>query len=205
MFIIKMKKTALILLMSFIVIMPIKTMMAQFSADMIIHNNEDERTFRIFCDENRYRYEFDQDGQEGILIALNDTEEFYLLLPSQKTAFKSDGSSQMTMSTDPVRQYEYYTGDAEEVIAGRENVNGYPCLKKELRKIKKDEFGTSNQLMYTIWYSEELKFPVKMKNHIDGTGNSFELKNIEDWTPQKSSFQVPEEYRIIDQSMMRQY
>lgn len=109
------------------------------------------------------------------------------------------------MTTDLVKQYEYYTGGAEEVIAGKENVNGYPCLKKELRKIQKDEFGTSNQLMYTIWYSEELRFPVKMKNHIDGTGSCFELKNIKEWTPDESSFQVPQEYRIVDQSIMRQH
>lgn len=177
---------------------------AQFSADMIFTLSGTERTFSIFSDENRYRYEFNEGGQEGVIIVLNETGEFFMLMPQQKMAIKAKSASQMSMSMDPLKQYEHFAGEgATEVVMGKEVVNGYECIKKELRNIQKDESGEVNQLMFTIWYSEEFQFPLKMVNHIDGTESSgMEVKNIQSWDPDEASFRIPEGYNIIDQEIM---
>ena len=174
---------------------------AQFSATMIYTLSGMQRSFKVFGDENRYRYEFTEDGQEGVVIVLNQTGEFFLLMPQQKMAIRSGSITQMSMSTDPLKQYEYFINEgATEKVTGKEKVNGYDCIKKELRNIVRDEYGEVNQLLFTLWYSEELKFPVKMLSHIDGTGSSgMELKDIKTWAPKEDSFNIPEGYTVIDQ------
>lgn len=173
---------------------------AQFSATMTFTAAGMKRNFTVFSDNNRYRYEFDEGGQEGVMIILNETEEFFLLMPQQKIAITEKTSSEMSMGMDPLKQYEYFENeDVTEKVIGKETVNGYECIKKELHNIQKDEYGVTDQLMFTIWYSEELQFPVRILNHIDGTGSSgMEIRNIQPWTPDESSFRIPEGYNTLD-------
>lgn len=173
---------------------------AQFSATMSFTAGGLQRNFTIFSDNNRYRYEFDEGGQEGVMIVLNETEEFFLLMPQQKIAIKEKTTSQMSMSMDPLKQYEHFANEnTTEKVIEKETVNGYECIKKELHNIQKNEYGVSDQLMFTIWYSEELQFPVRIVNHIDGTGSSgMEIRNIQPWTPDEASFRIPEGYNIMD-------
>lgn len=175
---------------------------AQFTANMLFTFSGKQMNFKVFSDINRYRYEFNENGQEGVVIVLNETGEFFLLMPQQKIAIKSISSSQMSMSTDPLKQYEHFANEgATEKVIGHETINGYDCIKKELRNIQKDEYGESNQLLFTVWYSEEFQFPVKMANYIDGTGSSgMEIKNIQKWTANEASFRVPSGYTIMDQA-----
>ncbi|MBW6534215.1 MAG: DUF4412 domain-containing protein [Mariniphaga sp.] len=177
---------------------------AQFSATMVYTMSGKTVNFQIFSDMNRYRYEFNENGQEVAVISLNETGDFYMLMPQQKMAIKTKTTSQMSMSTDPLKQYEHFAGEgATEVIIGEESIDGYPCVKKELRNIQKNEFGESNQHLFTIWVSEEFNFPLKMVNHIDGTGASeMEVKDIKAWTPDEASFTVPAGFTIMDQAMM---
>lgn len=175
--------------------------MGQFQATMNYTLSSKGKEFKIFNDQNRYRYEFNEDGQEGVVIVLNKTGEVFVLMPQQKMAMKTISTSMMSMANDPVSAYDYQLkqGGIEKVI-GNEDVNGIDCIKKEL-------YTESNQLLYTIWYSEKYAFPIKMISHMDVTGNtSMELTDIKDWTPDDASFSVPEGYTIMDQkTMMPQY
>ena len=173
----------------------------QFTAEMNFTTSGKERIFQIFSDGSNYRYEFNEDGQEGIVFVPEGADHIFVLMPQQKMAIKSSASSQMSMSTDPVKQYEYWLNDgATEKVVGEEKVNGIDCTKKELRNIQKDEYGEVNQHLFTVWYSKEYNFPVKMENHIDGSSSSgMELKNIKPWTPNSDSFIIPEGYNIMGQ------
>ena len=169
----------------------------QFQATMKYTLSNKEKEFKVFSDENRYRYEFNEDGQEGVVIVLSKTGEVFILMPQQKMAMKTISTSMMSMANDPVLAYEYQVeqGGTEKVI-GNEKVNGIDCIKKEL-------YNDSNQLLYTIWYAEKYDFPIKMVSHIDVSGNTnMELKDIKDWTPDEASFMIPEGYMIMDQKTM---
>jgi len=169
----------------------------QFQATMNYTLSNKEKEFKVFSDENRYRYEFNEDGQEGVVIVLNETGEVFVLMPQQKMAMKTISTSMMSMANDPLLAYEYQVaqGGTEKVI-GNEEVNGINCIKKEL-------YNDSNQLLYTIWYAEKYDFPIKMVSHIDVAGNTnMELKDIQDWTPDNAHFVIPEDYMIMDQKTM---
>ncbi len=166
----------------------------QFQANMLFTLSGVEKEFKVFSDENRYRYEFNEDGQEGVVIVLNETDQIFMLMPQQKMAIRTTPTSRMSMGNDPLKLYEYQVGQgASEKVIGKEKINGYDCIKKEL-------YGENNQLLYTMWYSEEYKFPVKIVSHIDVAGTtSMELKDIEPWTPDDASFVIPDGYTVMDQ------
>ena len=188
-----MKKIVLIAL-SIMLSLPL---FAQFTADMVFTQLGKQRNFKVFSDETRYRYEFNEDGQEGAVIVNNQTQDFFLIMPQQKVAIKSKAISEISMSADPLKIYDYYMekGGTEKTI-GTENVNGYKCTQREL-------YDENGNLLHTIWYSEEYNFPVKMVSNIDiGAKTQMEIKNIKSWKPDPEKFKVPQGYTIMDQMMM---
>lgn len=185
-----------IVLLSLSVLLSLQ-MFAQFTADMVFTQSGKQRNLKVFSDENRYRYEFNEDGQEGAVIVNNQTREFFLLMPQQKMAIKSKATSEMSMSADPLKIYDYYLekGGTEKTI-GTEKVNGYSCVQREL-------YDENGNLLHTIWYSEEYKFPVKMVSNIDiGAQTQMELKNVKNWNPDPDKFKIPQGYTIMDQAIM---
>ena len=188
------------LIVFIILLMSSITVYGQFSAKMYYTTAEKSGEFQIYSDGSNYRYEFNEDGQEGVVIVPNGAKQIFILMPEQKMAIKTNSSSQMSMSTDPLKQYEYWLNEgATEEVVGNEKINGIDCIKKELRNIKKDDYGEVNQHLYTLWYSEDYKFPIKMENYIDGSGSSgMEVKDIEPWTPNADSFTVPSGYTTME-------
>jgi outer membrane lipoprotein-sorting protein len=170
---------------------------AQFTGNMLFTFSGKQMNFKVFNDRNRYRYEFNEDGQEGVVIVLNNSKEVFILMPQQKMAIRSTSTSQMSMSTDPLKIYDYYLekGGSEKTI-GHENVNGYDCLKKEL-------YGENNQLLQTMWFSEKYNFPIKIVSHIDISGKTqMELKDLKPWSPDETKFKIPQGYTVMDQAAM---
>ena len=105
----------------------------------------------------------------------------------------------MSMANDPVSAYQYYEKDGTVKEIGSETINGLKCTKSELWNITGDEYGQVTQKMFTVWTSDKYNFPVKMINHIDGSGGSaMELKDIEPWTPNVQNFEIPDGYQVMD-------
>lgn len=185
-----------LILISILCCLSIHTL-GQFQANMHFILSGIEKDFKVFSDQDRYRYEFNEDGQEGVVIVLNGSNEVFVLMPQQKMAIKTISSSQMSMANDPVKLYEYQVGaGGKEKNVGHEMINGYDCNKKEL-------YGESDQLLYTMWYSEKYNFPIKIVSHMDVAGTTnMEISDIEDWTPADSYFKIPEGYMVMDQQTM---
>ncbi len=189
-----MKKIILLLIASFFVL----PLFAQFTAKMVFTNMGKERVFTVFSSDDGYRYEFNEDGQKGVVIVKNDSRQVIILMPQQKMAMISPAESPMSMGTDPLKSFEYYqkSGILKEI--GKEKINGIECTKSVL--YNKDN---PSQVMFTLWYSDKYKFPMKMINHIDGTGDSeMELRDVKPWTPDANSFSIPEGYQIMDMGTM---
>jgi len=194
------QKLSILVTLLIALLLPGTNVYGQFTAEMHFTTSGKERVFQIYSDGNNYRYEFNEDAQEGIVIVPKSADYIFVLIPQQKMAIKSSASSQMSMSSDPVKEYEYWMNEgATEEIVGNEKINGIDCIKKELHNIKKDEYGEVDQHMFTVWYSDEYNFPIKMENYIDGTGTSgMELKDINPWTPNAESFKVPSGYNTME-------
>lgn len=184
-----MKKIIFLIILSLLVI----PLSAQFKAKMVFNTMDKQRDFTIFSTDNAYRYEFNEDGQEGVILVQKGSKEIIILMPQQKMAMKSTAESPMSMASDPLQSYEYHKAMGSLKEIGKESINGIECTKFELMNNE-----NSSQKMYTVWLSDMYQFPIKMINHIEGVeGTGMELKNIEPWTPNENSFSIPESYQIV--------
>jgi len=191
------------LLFLFFVNLLILPVSGQFKANMTFNGMGQERTFKIYSSQAGYRYEFNEQGQEGVIIVRKGSPEVVTLMPQQKLAMKGSADSPMSMANDPVGSYDHFkkTGTVKKI--GNETLNGIKCTKSELWDLTGDEYGQVNKKMYTVWTSEKYEFPIKLISHLDGTEDSvMELKDIEPWTPDASSFSIPEGYRVMEMPKM---
>jgi len=162
------------------------SLFGQFKAKMVFNSMGKERAFTVYSADAGYRYEFNEDGQEGIVIVKNGSPDVIILMPQQKMAMKSPAESPMSMGSDPLQSYEYHKAMGVLKEVGKETVNGIECTKFELWNKE-----NSSQKMYTVWLSDKYEFPIKMVNHIDGVeGTGMELKDVQPWTPNADSFSI---------------
>ena len=145
-------KKIILLIIALLFVLPLS---AQFTAKMFFSSLGKEHVFTVYSSDSNYRYEFNEEGQAGVIIAKNG------LMKDE----------------------------------GEEMVNGVKCTRSTLWNKE-----NPTQKMYTVWLSDKYKFPVKLINHIDGSsGDSLmELKDIEPWTPNAHSFEIPSGYQVMD-------
>lgn len=171
----------------------------QFKAKMFFTSMGEERVFNVYSADDGYRYEFNEDGQEGVVIVKKESPEVIILMPEQKMAMKSSKENPMTMGNDPIGSYEYFREKGSVKEMGNETINGLECIKSELWSESSNEYGEANQKMYTIWTSVEYDFPVKMINHIEGSEDAaMEMKDVEPWQVDPGKFEIPSDYQVMD-------
>ena len=181
------------LLLLFMANMLIMSLSAQFKAKMHFKSMGNDRVFTVFSSDAAYRYDFNENGMDGVIIVKKGSPEVVILMPQQKMAMKGSASNPMSMGNDPMASYAQYQEKGITKVEGEETVNGIKCTRAGL--YNKDN---PSQKMYTIWTSEKYDFPIKLINHIDGSGSSMELKDLEPWTPAPGSFKIPEGYRLME-------
>ncbi|MCK5538470.1 MAG: DUF4412 domain-containing protein [Bacteroidales bacterium] len=173
---------------------------SQFKAKMVFNTMDIQRDFIVYSADDGYRYEFNENGQEGIVIVQKGSQQLIILMPQQKMAMKSAAGSPMSMGSDPLQSYEHHKAMGVLKEVGKETVNGIECTKFELWNKE-----NTNQKMYTVWLCDKYEFPIKMVNHIDGVeGTGMELKDVQPWTPNADSFSIPKDYQVMEMGgMMR--
>ena len=165
---------------------------------MVFYSGNAERSCIIYASGLNYRYEFDENNQQSIVVVKNDSKEILVLMPQQKMAIRSAIDNSLNKGNDPLKSFENSRKSEFLVVTGKETINGIECVKSVL--MDKD-YPTKKT--FTMWYSEKYQFPIKMINHLDGSKDtSMELKDIESWIYDPSYFSVPEGYRLMDFSTM---
>ena len=71
----------------------------QFTAKMLYKMSGKNGEFQIYSDGNNYRYEFNEDGQQGVVIVPDGAKQIFILMPQQKMAIKTNATSQMSISS----------------------------------------------------------------------------------------------------------
>lgn len=171
----------------------------QFKAKMHFTSMGRERVFNLYSADAGYRYEFSENGSEGVIISKKGSPEIVILMPQQKMAMKGSATDPMSMGNDPVASYNHYREEGLMKVEGEETVNGILCTRSGL--YNKDN---PDQKMYTVWTSEKYDFPLRLINHIDGQdGSTMELKDIKPWTPGSKSFEIPEGYQVMGMPKMK--
>lgn len=184
-------KKIILLTLSILLNIPL---LAQFKGKMVFKTMDKERHFTVYSCDAGYRYDFDEDGQKGAVIANSSSSELIILMPQQKMAMKSPAGSPMSLSSDPLKLMENYQENGLMKEEGTETVNGIKCTKSVLWN--KDN---PTQKMFTMWFSDKYKFPMKMINHIDGSEDSgMEMQDLESWTPNETFFEIPSGYHVME-------
>ena len=167
---------------------------AQFTGDMVFNANNQQRQFKVYSAEAGYRYEFEERGSKNAIIVKAGSENVIVLMSDQKMAMKNPAGSVMSMNSDPLKAFEKYEEKGTLKEEGEETINGILCTNSTLWNKK-----NPGQKMYTVWFSEEYKFPMKMVDHMEGSeGSGMEMKNVEHWNPDKSKFEVPPGYQMME-------
>ena len=174
--------------------------LGQFTGTMVFTNMGKERHFKVYQADEGYRYDFDEDGQQGAVIVKVGSAEVIMLMPRQKMAMKSPAGSPMSMGNDPLKSFEYYQEGGIMKEEGKETVNGIACTKSSLWNKDNPE-----QKMFTVWFSDKYKFPMKMVNHIDGQEDSgMEMRDVEPWSPDPGMFEIPAGFQVMEMPGMGQ-
>lgn len=184
-----MKKLILFFVASLLII----PVFSQFTAKMHFTSMGQERVFTVYYTDAAYRYEFSENGMEGVIIAKKGSPEVIILIPQQKMAMKGSATDPMNIGNDPVAPYNQYRNQGITKIEGEERVNGIACTRSGLYNKDKPD-----QKMYTVWTSDKYDFPVKLINHTGESGDTgMELKDIQAWNPDAKSFEIPADYQVM--------
>lgn len=184
-------KKLIVFTTAWLVILPVS---AQFRAKMHFTSMGKDHVFTVYSSDAGYRYEFNENGQEGVIIVKAGAPEVLILMPQQKMAMKSSATGKMSMGNDPVAAYKYYQDQGLMKVEGQESINGIACTRSGLWNR-----DNPDQKMFTVWIYDTYNMPVKMINHIDGSsgGSVMELKEVEPWTPEPGYLEVPDGYQVM--------
>ena len=167
---------------------------AQFTGDMVFNADGQQRQFKVYAADAGYRYEIEERGSKSAVIVKDGSSDIVILMPDQKMAMKSPAGSAMSMNSDPLQAFEKYEEEGTLKEEGEETINGIVCTKSTLWSKK-----NPGQKIYTMWYSDKYNFPIKMQDHMEGPeGSSMEMKNVEEWNPDKSMFEIPQGFQMMD-------
>jgi len=165
---------------------------AQFTAKMHFTSMGQNHVFTVYSADAGYRYEFNEHGQAGVIIVKQGANEVIILMPQQQMAMKSSTADPMSMGNDPLAALKYHQNEGILKVEGKETVNGIPCTRSGLWNKENPD-----QKMFTVWTSDKYNMPVKMINHISGSDNTMELKEIAPWPPKPESFEIPDGYQVM--------
>jgi hypothetical protein len=163
----------------------------QFQAKMSYALSNEALINTVYSDLHQYRYEFVENGQKGVVIVKPEVNQTFILMPARKFFIKTACDDFYSLMNDPVQASLHFKESQKEKLVGNENMNGYNCVKKEYYMVYHDP--DKEVIVYTVWFSKDLNFPVKIENH-PRKNNYMLLYDVKKWVPEDSYFKVPGDY-----------
>ena len=182
------KKILNVILLIFVIFACSKAPEGEFSADMVVSDEDQSVTTKIYVIDSLYRMEQEQAG-ETIIILVNERTGFtHALVPSRNEFLEIPTDDPVSLMNDPFQGLKYTISITESENLGEDLISGYRCDGYLLKKDDKE--------LMTYWMSQKLNFPIKIINHTDNS-LTLELKNIKNEKIDRSLFEIPEGYRKI--------
>ena len=167
-------------------------MFGQFTAILTNTVNGTSKILKVYSNLDQYRYEFEEEGKKGVVIAFPQDNQMWLLLPEEKFIYKTTCDDFRMVSNDPVAGIKMYAAYGEVKKVRNEKVSGYDC--------EVTEYFQGDTKVFTAWNAPKLNFIIKATNHI--SENTFmELSDIKKWKVDPSLFEEPEDYTEVDEQM----
>ena len=166
--------------------------LAQFSATMKNVVSGKERTYQVYSDGEKYRYDFVEDGINGVVIVEPSKSKTSILMPEKKYVHYTETSSVESRSNDPVQAVMTIKDRYYEKILNEEIIAGFTCTKSEL--------FAGDQKVFTLWFSEELNFPLRIENNM-GKDTYMELSEIKIQDVDANKFIIAKDYTEVDDRM----
>lgn len=186
-----MKKISIICSLIAIVCFPILCA-GQWQANMTSSLSSDEKEYKVYSDLIQYRYEFEEDEMNGVVIVNPETNVTAIMLLNEKKVHYTPTDGMLSGMNDPVQAYNNNKKYGTEKIYENESIMGYDCTKKTI-------YQGENKII-TQWFSADLNFPVKLEGH--WSENTFmQLNNIKDWTVDPDIFMVPDDFIEVDDNL----
>ena len=165
---------------------------AQFTATMKNVVSGQERIYQVYSDGENYRYDFVEDGINGIVIVEPLKSKTAILMPDKKYVHYTETSSVESRSNDPVQAVMTIKDRYDEKKLEEEEIAGFTCLKSELL--------AGDQKVFTLWFSQELNFPLRIENNF-GKDTYMELSGIKIRDIDAKKFVVPNGFTEVDDRM----
>ena len=161
----------------------------QWQATMTNTISGNEQHYIVYSDISQYRYEFNQDGINGVVIVKPGDNITAIILVDEKMVHYTPADGMMSVMNDPAQAYNSYKQYGVEKAEGKETISGYECTKKVIYQ--------GETALISSWFSEKLNFPVKMENHYTENTHML-LENVQLWESDPDMFIVPSEYIEVD-------
>lgn len=165
---------------------------AQFSATMKNVVSGKEHVYQVFFDGEKYRYDFVEDGINGIVIVEPLKSKTAILMPDKKYVHYTETSSVESRSNDPVQAVMTIKDRYNEKKLEEEEIADFSCVKSELL--------AGDQIVFTLWFSEKLNFPLRIESNF-GKDTYMELSGIKIQNIEADKFVVPKDYTEVDDRM----
>ena len=166
--------------------------MAQFTATMKNVVKGNKRIYQVYHDGENYRYEFTENGMDGVVIVSPSQNKTSILVPEKKYVHHTTCDDVMSRMNDPVQSVMTIKGRYKETQSIEGEIAGYKCSKSEL--------FAGDQKVFTLWFSEELNFPLRIENNF-GRDTYMELSGIKTQKIDAKKFMVPTDYTEVDDRM----
>lgn len=183
-----MKRILLFLACSFIA----ANLLSQFRATMVNSQQGNQRNYNVYIGNDQYRYEFSEDGMDGIIIVKPSENKTFILIPEKKFVHITECDGSMSRMNDPVQAYATFKSYGLEKKEGSEKLGAFNCTKYGLYQ--------EDTRIFTMWFSDELNFPIKIKSELD-EGTYMELNDIKRMDPDAGLFIVPTDYTEVDRQL----
>lgn len=160
---------------------------ANFYAEVESKHGKKVTKSKIYVRGDRVRQESKAAGRERITIIRGDLKVTWQLYPDKKEYREVKGAKLYAPDPEDLKKF------SEVKELGKEMVAGYLCTKTLY--IPKEEGGAR----ITIWMSIALKWPLKVEVALPGNSLVSEYKKIKPMTPGKEMFELPPDYKPMEQ------
>ncbi len=163
-----------------------------FSAEMANVRRGSKMVYMVQSNGSMYRYDFEESGMKGTVIVNPEKKITAILMPDKKFVHYTETSSSTSRSNDPVQSLMTIKERYTEKNLGKEKISGYNCEKSELY--------ADDEKVFSLWFSEDLNFPLRIVNHM-GSDTYMELSGIKEHKIDPSVFEVSKDYTEVDDRM----